>query len=218
MKDCHVILICLTDLKTTSFQIVQAVDGTGTGNVDVTMSDSAAASLLVEVASGTKTYRYYIETPEGVGPSGAVTVNPQDIANLLLMAEQTIQEDVGAGGSQEGAESVVQGVETGHQVVDSLVVQEVEPDHQGVEFSHQELQIAQEVGPDHQVIESGNQGTMSLTDGTMDSSQRDITGLQTTENKMSDNDIRNELVNQLTVNEQDHSQAGFIIDVPYSVT
>ena len=64
------------------------------------MTDTAAASLLVEVASGNKTYQYYIETQDPVGEDGTLTVNPEDIANVLMMAEQTIQAE-GRGVSEE---------------------------------------------------------------------------------------------------------------------
>lgn len=124
---------------------------------DQTMTDTAAASLLVEVASGSKTYRYYIEAPERPGSDGSVTVTAQDIANLLLMAEQTIQEE---GMSTEGIESVfVKEAEpnNGEAVVvhktdfllkgtESEMVQQVacshqeeaESDHQRAESIHQE--------------------------------------------------------------------------------
>ena len=73
------------------------------------MTDTAAASLLVEVASGNKTYQYYIETQDPVGEDGTLTVNPEDIANVLMMAEQTIQAE-GRGVSEEHSSSFGQEV------------------------------------------------------------------------------------------------------------
>ena len=105
--------------------LFQEADSTleGGGTIGVNepeMTDTAAASLLVEVASGSKTYRYYIETPEGAAADGSLTVNPQDIASLLLMAEQTIQ--ASATGDGNDAETVTaQDVETnGLQVAEKI--------------------------------------------------------------------------------------------------
>ena len=76
------------------------------------MTDTAAASLLVEVASGNKTYQYYIETQDRVGEDGSLTVNPEDIANVLLMAEQTIQAESG-GVAEEHSSAVEQDIVVG---------------------------------------------------------------------------------------------------------
>ena len=118
-----------------------------------TMTDTAAASLLVEVASGSKTYRYYIEAPEGSRSGGSVAVTAQDIANVLLMAEQTIQEE---GMSTEGLESVlVKEAEPNNQ--EAVVFHKTDSHDKGTESetvqqvvcSHQE-----ELESDHQQAES----------------------------------------------------------------
>ena len=98
--------------------------------VEPAMTDTAAASLLVEVARGSKTYRYYIETPEGTAADGSVGVNPQDIASLLLMAEQTIEASAtgesGDGHDEESMDTPVNESENFQfvQVVDDTITDE----------------------------------------------------------------------------------------------
>lgn len=67
--------------------VSQEVDGTTVEEVDgaAVVSDSAAASLLVEVASGGVTYHYVIQAPEDGLADG------QDIANLILEADKALQ-------------------------------------------------------------------------------------------------------------------------------
>ena len=83
-----------------------------TNILEPAMTDTAAASLLVEVASGNKTYQYYIETQDPVGEDGSLTVNPEDIANVLMVAEQTIQAESG-GVAEEHSSAVEQDIVVG---------------------------------------------------------------------------------------------------------
>ncbi|XP_053403888.1 zinc finger and BTB domain-containing protein 41-like [Mercenaria mercenaria] len=62
-------------------------------NVPAEPSQSSS-SLLVEVEQGSNTYQYVIEAPQSLGQSGS-ELAVQDIANLLIAAEQTSQEEQG---------------------------------------------------------------------------------------------------------------------------
>lgn len=55
------------------------------------VSSHSSTSLLVEVAQGSNTYQYVIEAPGSLSQDGT-ELAVQDIANLLIAAEKTVQE------------------------------------------------------------------------------------------------------------------------------
>ena len=189
------------------------------------MSDTAAASLLVEVASGNKTYQYYIETQEGVGEDGAVTVNPQDIANVLMMAEQTIQAEGGAvsgdpvmAEGQEGEGVGVGmgvGIESGlvldysQQGMESVVVEAVHSSHE------RETIIMQGTDTNQENLEALEvHDTRTVEFGTVESNDiKNVTSLQTADIYTGDDTRYNERDAG-----QQNSETAYIINVPYTVT
>ncbi|KAL3848346.1 hypothetical protein ACJMK2_019214 [Sinanodonta woodiana] len=62
------------------------------GGITLSESVTAAASLLVEVASGNNTYHYYIQATDSLEVNDGSTNVAQDIANLLIAAEQSIHQ------------------------------------------------------------------------------------------------------------------------------
>ena len=200
----------------------------GVERTEPAMSDTAAASLLVEVASGNKTYQYYIETQEGVGEDGAVTVNPQDIANVLMMAEQTIQAEGGAvsgdpvmASGQEGVTVQGEGVGMGvgvesglildysQQGMESVVVEAVHSSHEGETIIMQGTDTNQE---NLEALEVHDTRTVEF--GTVESNDiKKVTSLQTADIYTGD-DTR---YNEQGAGQQD-SETAYIINVPYTVT
>ncbi|KAK3583691.1 hypothetical protein CHS0354_021440 [Potamilus streckersoni] len=79
-------------LTSDDVQYVTEIQDESEGGITLSESDTAAASLLVEVASGNNTYHYYIQASDSLEVNDGSTNVAQDIANLLIAAEQSIHQ------------------------------------------------------------------------------------------------------------------------------
>ncbi|KAH3862911.1 PR domain zinc finger protein 15-like [Dreissena polymorpha] len=72
----------------------------GATNTQELETETCQSTLMVEVASGDKTYTYIIEAPSTLGDGQTLTVT-EDLANILVAAEQSLQQEESTVGYQE---------------------------------------------------------------------------------------------------------------------